>query len=241
MLFKVARKFLHALTDSARPSLHAIRRLFFLVKNIEKDLSLQGGVRIRGKCVFGLHNKVYSNAELTNVSLGDMSYIGRGSRISNVKIGKFSSIGPDVLMGLGRHPSRSYASTHPAFYSTASQCGTTFSVEQKFQEHVMTTVGNDVWIGARVIVVDGVVIGDGAIIGAGSVVTRDVPPFSIVAGTPARKVRSRFELELEREILRDPWWDRQLSWISQNSHLFHDAIALTQVISEGSGDDEKKP
>ena len=74
-------------------------------------------------------------------------------------------------------------------------------------------IGNDVWIGQNATVLPGVHIGDGAIIGANSVVGSDVPPYTIVAGNPARKIRSRFDNELTELLLKFSWWDKSVDEI----------------------------
>ena len=78
------------------------------------------------------------------------------------------------------------------------------------------------WIGANVTILDGITIGDGAISGAGSVVTRDVPPYAIVGGTPARIIRFRFTDEEIRFLLKFRWWDKDQTWIRENGELFED-------------------
>lgn len=78
-----------------------------------------------------------------------------------------------------------------------------------------TIVGNDVWIGQNAVILPGVHIGDGAIIGANSVVGRDIPPYTIVVGNPARETRKRFDDELIRLLLAFKWWDKSIEAINQ--------------------------
>ena len=97
-------------------------------------------------------------------------------------------------------------STHPVFFSTRMQSGYTFADESYFEEYRGTTIGNDVWIGANAIVIDGVRIGDGAVVAAGAVVTKDVPAYAIVGGVPARIIRYRF-LQTDIDVLlKINWW-----------------------------------
>ncbi|MGH8028407.1 MAG: CatB-related O-acetyltransferase [Arenimonas sp.] len=173
-------------------------------------------------CTFGRYNTLYDGAVLDHVVLGDLSYVSRGARIHNATVGRFSCIGPETLVGLGRHPTRQFVSSHPAFYSTAAQAQLTFVSEQKFGEFRPITIGNDVWIGARAIVLDGATIGDGAIVGAGAVVAGDVPPFAIVSGVPAKVVRYRFDEATIDAIRRSRWWELDLEVLRANAAAFDD-------------------
>ena len=138
----------------------------------------------------GKNTRVAAPFFMHHVQLGDYSYISKNSNISNCSIGKFCSIGPNFCCGLGIHPTDGI-STSPMFYSTAKQNGVTLCKEDKIHEFAKTIIGNDVFIGANVTVLDGVTIGDGAIVGAGAVVTKDVPPYAIVGGNPAKILKYR--------------------------------------------------
>jgi acetyltransferase-like isoleucine patch superfamily enzyme len=162
-------------------------------------------------CVFSGYNRIYRRAFLRSSKVGNMSYIAEGTNIGFTNIGAFCSIGPNVsLGGLGWHPT-DRLSTHPAFYSSRLQAGTTFVAPSnelyKDKELQHTEVGNDVWIGAGCIVLDGVTIGDGAIIAAGAVVTKDVPPYAIVGGVPAQIIRYRFDINTITALLKWRWWE----------------------------------
>ena len=135
-------------------------------------------------CRFGQNVRIYENARIAATTIGDYSYVGGGSQLQNVTVGKFCSIGPDVRIGLGLHPV-DHVSTYPGFYSTKASGSTAFTDRTLVQEHAPVEIGHDVWIGAGAMVMDGVRIGHGAVIGAGAVVTRDVAPYAIVAGVPA--------------------------------------------------------
>ena len=157
---------------------------------------------------------------LHHVQLGDYSYISKNASINNCEIGKFCSIGPNFCCGLGIHPTNGI-STAPMFYSTAKQNGMTLCKENKVEESIRTIIGNDVFIGANVIVLDGVHIDDGAVIGAGAVVTKNVPPYAIVTGVPAGIIRYRFEPEIIDSLLKKKWWDcEDKSLLSVEKHLF---------------------
>ena len=148
-------------------------------------------------------------------SIGAFSHLN-GGFIQNVTIGRYCSFARDVQIGHGNHPAE-WLSVSPLQYAKnyrgwsdflASRQGSGPVVDDvrafEYAEH--TTIGNDVWIGNHVFVKDGVTIGDGAIVGAGSVVTRNVPPYAIVAGNPARVVRLRFPEPLVERLLNVCWW-----------------------------------
>ena len=111
-------------------------------------------------------NKVYKFARLRDVSLGFFSYVSRGTQVYNAEVGKFTCIGPETIIGPGEHPVRGYISSHPAFYSTLAQAGTTFSDQDYVEEIPRTLIGHNVWIGARVIIRAGVTVGDGDGVGS---------------------------------------------------------------------------
>jgi len=117
-------------------------------------------------------------------------------------IGRYTSFAREVLILNGNHPS-GRKSTHPFFFNPVFGY-----VDELKINRTRISIGNDVWIGARAIILPSVThIGDGAIIGAGSVVTKNVPPFAIVAGNPARLIRYRFSFDLIKEIIDSSWWN----------------------------------
>lgn len=160
----------------------------------------------KANTVLGKCTNVVAPFFMHNVSLGDYSYIAKNGNLSNVSIGKFCSIGPNFCCGLGLHPTNGI-STAPMFYSTACQNGMTLCKEGKYEELKQTFIGNDVFIGANVTVLDGIHIADGAVIGAGAVVTKDIPPYAIAVGVPARVVKCRFEDTIIRKLLDRQWWN----------------------------------
>lgn len=179
-------------------------------------------------CRFGNYNTLYDGVILTNVMLGDFSYVAANSNLANADIGKFSCIGPEVFAGIGKHPSRNFVSTHPIFYSPSLQTQISFASNSFYEEFEQIKIGNDVWIGARAIILDGVTIGDGAIVGAGAVVTKDVPAYAVVGGVPAKILRYRFE-PAEIEFLHQfKWWDQDILWLRENHRLFHDIKKFCQ-------------
>jgi acetyltransferase-like isoleucine patch superfamily enzyme len=148
-------------------------------------------------------------AYLKSVTMGRFSYVSYGSSVINAKIGSFCSIGPNVQIGLGPHPSRDFVSTYPAFYSPDNNgCPKPFTDVKLFDDSVPETVlGHDVWIGANAIIPGGISIGHGAIIAAGAIVTKDVPAYAIVGGNPAKLIRMRFEDAEIEALMHMKWWD----------------------------------
>lgn len=157
-------------------------------------------------------SKVWPFVKLRNVTIDDYSYVGFFTQITNATIGKFCSISGDVIIGLGKHSS-SNLSTSSLFTSRNNGLKIKLVEKTDKNEFSKTIIGNDVWIGRRVIIIGGVTIGDGAIIGAGAIVTKDIPPYSIAAGVPAKVLKFRFSKEKINQISNLKWWDKPLEKI----------------------------
>ena len=170
--------------------------------------------------LLGSYNLLHENSSLINSYLGDYSYISRNSIVQNAIIGKFCSIAGNVRIGLGKHPSNHFVSSHPAFYSNREKYY--FANKNLFEEFKQIKIGNDVWVGSNVLVCDGVIIGDGAIIAAGSVVTKNVNPYEIVGGIPAKLIRKRFAEDEINFLLEIKWWNWDLDEIKNNAKYFVD-------------------
>jgi acetyltransferase-like isoleucine patch superfamily enzyme len=178
------------------------------------------------QCSFGYMNTINDHVTLSGVGLGDFTYVASGTRIISATLGKFCSIGPDILIGLGKHPSNTFVSTHPLFFSTLGQAQEVICDRSYFDEFAPVTIGNDVWIGARAIILDGVNIGDGAIVAAGSLVTKDVPAYAIVGGVPAKVIKYRFEPSEIDFLMNFKWWDKDIRWLKANYKKFHNIKAF---------------
>ena len=159
--------------------------------------------------------------DISKSRIGSYTYFASDDKFFNTSIGKFCSIGPGVRCGMGFHPSNTFVSTHPIFFSTNKQAQITFADKNYFTEALPIEIGNDVWIGANVIILDGVRIGNGAILGAGAVITKDVPDYAIAVGVPAKVIKYRFEKEQINFLLKDKWWNKDIKWLAKNYKYFH--------------------
>ena len=207
--------------------------LNFLNKNKRKKQHVYVNMAAKVRCcTFEGYNSVTKDCEIHNVSMGKGTYLARGVRLSDCRIGKFCSIGPGVTSINGSHPTRDFVSTHPAFYSAHTPSHLSYTEEQRYDEykwldqsnHVLNKIGNDVWIGAHALIMEGVSIGDGAIVAAGAVVTKDVPPYAIVGGVPAKIIRYRFDEESIEKLLLIKWWDKDEEWIRKKAPLFNNYL-----------------
>src|SRR3989338_4701035 len=201
--------------------------MFFFSKKYKKynNLEAQKNVEISGDCEFAKGTIAGNNTYLHNVSLGNYSYLSDYGCARDCTIGKYCSIGRNVTIGLGKHPSEKFVSTHPAFFFDVNQKMFTYADNkyvQEFKQIAKVTIGNDVWIGDGALIMGGISIGDGAIVGAGAVVVKDVEPYSIVGGVPARPIRYRFEPEEIDFLKKFKWWNKDEEWIRKNFRNFSD-------------------
>lgn len=171
------------------------------------------------KSTIGDFVSLNSNCIIYNSSLNSHSYLANDVLMFNTTIGKFCSIGPRVIFGNGDHPI-DRLSTSPEFYSRGSSTGHHFLVDETFEEFPTINIGNDVWIGANVYIKHGVKIGHGAVVAAGAVITKDVLPYAIVGGVPAKVIRKRFEDDKINALLQLKWWEWSDEKIFKSIALF---------------------
>lgn len=166
--------------------------------------------------------EIFDQFLANNLSIGRYTYFGANCEMANCEIGSFCSIASGVKIGGGFHPTTEFISTYPAFYAKNNTgCKVSFVHEQKFIETAKTYIGHDVWIGTNSIILDGIVVGNGAIIGAGAVVTKDIPPYAIVGGVPAKVIKYRFSEEKIKLLEKFAWWNKDIMWIIENSKFFN--------------------
>lgn len=138
-------------------------------------------------------------------TIGEYSYISRRSNLIGVTLGRYCSIGPDCLINVGNHP-MNLLGTSPLFYSKKNRIGVCVD-RREYTDFKDVRIGSDVWMGTRSIIMGGVNIGHGAVIAAGAVVTKDVPPYAVVGGVPAKVIKMRFSDEIIAMLLASKWWE----------------------------------
>ena len=150
--------------------------------------------------------KISLNLQTLGPHFGHHTYFRSGQISSLQEVGRYCSFGPNIIIGESEQP-LNWLSTHPFQYETNFK-GLSGIQHQNFEPtKPPPSIGNDVWVGANVLIMRGVTIGDGAIIGAGSIVTKDIPPYAIAVGAPARTIRYRFPPETIQRLLHIKWWD----------------------------------
>ncbi|MBO9552016.1 CatB-related O-acetyltransferase [Pseudomonas sp.] len=169
-------------------------------------------------------SKVESGSTLFSTTFGAHSFCGYDCTFIKTSVGSFCSIASNVVVGGARHPIE-YVSTSPVFLAHKE------SIKKKFAKHdyrwePSTVIGHDVWIGEGVLIKGGVTIGTGAVIGMGSVVTKDVPPYAIYAGNPARLIRYRFSKPIIEGLLNSKWWEYSEDQLRAAAEHFTDPEAF---------------
>jgi len=175
--------------------------MYFWAKILKK---LRGSAIINSK----IHksSKIGSGSHIVNSTFEKYSFCGYDCQIIDCDVGSFCSIANNVVIGVAKHPTE-WVSTSPVFYYEGRN-----SLKAKFSTHKRepskrTKIGHDVWIGESCLIKQGVEIGNGAVIGMGSVVTKDVEPYTIVAGCPARVIRKRFDDYIIDKLQEIKWWE----------------------------------
>lgn len=199
--------------------------IFYIYSRIMKKIR---GCAVRNSRI-DKSSKVESGSTVVNSSFGRNSYCGYDCQILNTDIGSFTSIADNVRVGGSMHPMH-FVSTSPVFLSHKD------SVKKKYAKHdycniPKTNIGHDVWIGAGCYIKAGVTIGTGAVIGMGSVVTKDVMPYTIAAGNPAKSIRLRFCKEVADNLLALEWWNFTDEKLHEVGEYIVDPVAFIEKVN----------
>jgi acetyltransferase-like isoleucine patch superfamily enzyme len=171
---------------------------------------------------------IESNAIVSRSSIGAYSFIGKNSEVWNASIGRYCSIGPGCRIGPGNHPTDRLTTSSISYSDYFDFYINNAPILSEFETREPIIIGHDVWVGAGSTITNGVHIGDGAIIAAHAVVTKDVAPYAIVGGVPAKFIRGRFDERTIERLRRLGWWNYDIaSWGARGD------LGRLQSLSEG--------
>lgn len=156
---------------------------------------------------FGSYCEVGARTKIAESSFGDYSYVGHDSDIMHTTMGRFCSIAAHTRINPGNHPLDRVMMSHVGYRSSAYGLGDDDEAFFAWRASTPVVLGHDVWVGHGAVVLPGVTVGTGAAVGAGAIVTRDVAPFTIAVGNPARPLRLRFAPDIIDALTLIAWWD----------------------------------
>jgi phosphonate metabolism protein (transferase hexapeptide repeat family) len=159
-------------------------------------------------CTLGAYTEVGARTRLLEVELADYSYVMNDSEVAYTTFGKFCSVAAMTRINPGNHPMQRASQSHFTYRASAYFPGETDEAAFfAWRRAHRVVIGHDVWIGHGAIILPGRRVGDGAVVAAGAIVTKDVPPYAIVAGNPARVIRQRFPDQVAERLQRLAWWN----------------------------------
>ncbi|UWQ90361.1 chloramphenicol acetyltransferase [Rhodobacteraceae bacterium M382] len=168
---------------------------------------LHSGCQIT-ETTFGRYVEIGQGSRLSFSEIGDYSYCDRFADIANASVGKFCNIASFARIGPTDHPMQQASQHHFLYRSSDYFDGA--DMDQTFMAHRKsrrTRIGNDTWIGHGAVIRPDITIGDGAVVATQAVVTRNVAPYTIVAGVPAKPIRARFAPQIADRLMAMAWWN----------------------------------
>lgn len=182
----------------------------------------------------GERSTIQRYGDIWGVDIGKYTCIGRMSTIQETQIGSFCALADYLTIGCDDHDYK-MVTTHPFWHDTSWGISEDeeFSKEYRRKEYEQPCViGNDVWMGAGVIVCRNVTIGNGCVIGAGAIITKDIEPYSVVVGVPGRVIKKRFDDKTIERLENAKWWDLPVEVIKENIHIFRDKHLNEDVLEQ---------
>lgn len=227
---------------------YKLNYLYYKIFAPKYMVSLGKKVRIHKETVFEGKNRVGSNTDVSLSKLGRCTYVGGRCCLVRCEVGRYTSISNSVELVKGQHPIREYMSTSPMFYSKQYGGGWTYVEDEYFEPYKYVDnekrwsvkIGNDVWIGRGTKILEGVTIGDGAVVGAYTIVTKDLVPYGIYVGCPARLVGYRYDSEIIDLLLSYEWWNKDENWIKENAFLFRNKNMFIEYLKKQNLDENGK-
>ena len=180
--------------------------------------------KLQGTCVINSvidkTSVVGTSCNVVNSEMNRYSYCGNDCQIVYAEIGAFCSISDHVFIGGAEHP-MGWVSTSPVFQNVRHSGPSKRFAKFNIPKSKKTIIGNDVWIGHGVTIKQGVIIGNGAVLGSNALITRDIPPYAVVGGIPARLIKYRFSEDVINRLEEIKWWDLPDDRITEVVNLFH--------------------
>ncbi len=212
-----------------------LRRLIILLNNL---VSIPYRLLFTRISVFaGLQNSkvdkkaaICSGVRFYRSEIGKYSYIGKNTFVTDCRIGSFTSISGNCYIGGTSHPTN-WVSTSPVFHKWRNILHKNFALHE-FEIFKKTVIGNDVWIGEGCKIKAGITIGDGVVIGMGSIVTKDIKPYEVWAGNPAKFIKKRFPDGVDERIRITRWWGWEDERIQDYASFFNNPEKFLEKIKD---------
>jgi len=170
----------------------------------------------------GAWTEVRADARLNDSTIGGYTYLMERVQLDYTTIGKFGNIAADARLGPTNHPIDRPTAHHFTYRAGMYEMGEDDESIFEWRADQPVEVGHDVWVGHGAIVLPGVTVGNGAVVAAGAVVSRDVPPYTVVAGVPAEPIRRRFSPEVAGRLEATEWWEWDHETLAERLTAFRD-------------------